>query len=263
MVKFLASDLDGTLYRNNKISEEDMSALELLKSNGHKMIVSTGRSFKELKPILIEYPFDYDYLVLCNGGTILDNNDEIICRRCISDEVRKKIINDFYNIGDALIYFDDGSGVKIIENNAVGVSGVHQDFLNNFAEKISFEAAMNIKCDCEIMSIFSTNESIKKSDRIKEEVLYNYSNEVEAFRNQVFVDIVPKGCSKGNGLLKVLQDENTTPDKLYCVGDSLNDISMFNITNNSYTFNNVEDVVKQYANNYVDYVHEVINDILK
>ena len=37
---------------------------------------------------------------------------------------------------------------------------------------------------------------------------------------------------------------------------------MFNITHNSYTFNDSEDKVKEVANNEVDYVYEVIEDLL-
>ena len=47
----------------------------------------------------------------------------------------------------------------------------------------------------------------------------------------------------------ILQDENLDADCLYCVGDSFNYVSMFNITKNSYTFNEAEEKVKTYANN--------------
>lgn len=63
--------------------------------------------------------------------------------------------------------------------------------------------------------------------------------------------------------MMILEDEKMEIDRLYTVGDSLNDISMFKITNNSYTFNAAEEVVKPHANNIVDYVYEVIDDIIK
>ena len=67
------------------------------------------------------------------------------------------------------------------------------------------------------------------------------------------MDISSKGSSKGEGLKEVLKLENK----------NLNDISMFEITDNSYTFNRAEEGVKAYANNHVDYVHEIINHIVK
>ncbi|MDU5411955.1 MAG: HAD hydrolase family protein, partial [Clostridium perfringens] len=47
------------------------------------------------------------------------------------------------------------------------------------------------------------------------------------------------------------------------IGDSFNDISMFEITDNSYTFNRAEEGVKAHANNHVDYVHEIVDHIIK
>ena len=63
--------------------------------------------------------------------------------------------------------------------------------------------------------------------------------------------------------MRILEDEDQGTDRLYAVGDSLNDISMFNITDNSYTFNQVEEIVKPYANYIVDHVYEVVEDMLK
>lgn len=60
-MKFLASDLDGTLFRENKIMDKDLNALKRLKELGHKVIVSTGRSLKGVKDILNEYLFEYGY----------------------------------------------------------------------------------------------------------------------------------------------------------------------------------------------------------
>ena len=43
-MKILASDLDGTLIKEQKISQKDLDALKKLKENGHKVIVSTRRT---------------------------------------------------------------------------------------------------------------------------------------------------------------------------------------------------------------------------
>ena len=61
----------------------------------------------------------------------------------------------------------------------------------------------------------------------------------------------------------ILQYEKLNADCLYCVGDSFNDVSMFNITKNSYTFNEAEEKVKSYANNIIDNVYEIVDEILK
>lgn len=127
-MKFLASDLDGTLFRDNKISEKDLDALRRLKAFGNKIIISTGRSLKGVNSILKEYPFEYDYLVMCNGGVIMDNRNNIIHEKSIPNKIQNRIIADFYDIGDSLIYYDDGNDTYMIENKLVDVSAVDADF---------------------------------------------------------------------------------------------------------------------------------------
>jgi HAD superfamily hydrolase (TIGR01484 family) len=99
-MKFLASDLDGTLFIDNKILEKDLKALRRLKNMGNKVIISTGRSLKGVKDILREYPFEYDYLVMCNGGIIMDKENNIIHEKVVPNGIQNKIISDFYSTGD-------------------------------------------------------------------------------------------------------------------------------------------------------------------
>nr|WP_312289304.1 Cof-type HAD-IIB family hydrolase [Clostridium chromiireducens] len=262
-MRFLASDLDGTLFRDNKISEKDLRALRRLKELGNKVIVSTGRSFKGVNDILREYPFEYDYLVMCNGALIADSNNKIIHEKVIPNKIQNKIIESFYYWDDSLIYYDDGSATYMIQNDNVDTSKVDADFFNHFSDRVNLDMALSNTADSQIMSIFNVSQSISMSELVKEKLLVDYSEYIEVFRNQFFVDIVPKNCSKGIAIEMILENENMTTDNLYTVGDSLNDVSMFKITNNSYTFNNVEEIVKHHANNFVDYVYEVIGDMLE
>lgn len=48
-MKFLASDLDGTLFRDNKVSEKDLEALRRLKAFGNKIIIFNRKKFKRSK----------------------------------------------------------------------------------------------------------------------------------------------------------------------------------------------------------------------
>ncbi len=131
-----------------------------------------------------------------------------------------------------------------------------------FTKKIYIEDATSSKDDYKIISLSPVDKDQIKAEKIKDEIIKKYGEHVEAYRNQFFVDIVPKGCSKGNALKRILEVEDMSKDDLYVVGDSFNDVSMFNITHNSYTFNDSEEKVKEYANHEVDYVYEVIEALL-
>lgn len=261
-MKILASDLDGTLIKEQKISKKDLDALKKLKENGHKVIVSTGRTLSGVQSVFNDFPFEYDYLVLCNGGLVLNKNNEIIHDKSIDYTIKNSIVNEFYNDGTLLMYYDNGKDTCLINNSSVDTSNLEDDFVETFSNRIEIEDARNAKGTYKMMSVFDVSGSIEKCEDVKNKILDKYGDYVEAYRNQCFVDIVPKGCSKGNGLMMILEDEKMSTDDIYTVGDSFNDVSMFNITKNSYTFNEAEDLVKPHANNLIDYVYEIVEEIL-
>ena len=132
-MKLLASDLDGTLFKNNMISREDLHALKRFREEGNKVIVSTGRTKQGVDTIFKDYYFDYDYLVLCNGGLILDNENKIIHKKSISNKIVIDIINKFFNYKSSMIYYDDGEATKIIDNPLIDKSNIDRDFFESFA----------------------------------------------------------------------------------------------------------------------------------
>lgn len=260
-MRYLASDLDGTLVHDNKVHEDDIKAIQKLKQSGHKFIISTGRSLRGASDVLKNYNIDYDYLLLCNGGLIIDKDNNIILDEWISNEVANKIINDYYDYHNTLVYVDNSEETILIRNDNADTKKVLGLF-DYFSHKLDIEEVRGRKDNFKIMSVFMSDEDIHRAEKIKNEIADKYGDIVEVYRNQYFIDIAPKNCSKGQALLKILELEGKSKDDIYTIGDSFNDISMFNITENSYTFNHAEESIKEHAKNKVDYVHELISEIL-
>ena len=51
MIKLLASDLDGTIVYNNKITEVDLKAVQKLKEEDIKFVICTGKTYAMTKDI--------------------------------------------------------------------------------------------------------------------------------------------------------------------------------------------------------------------
>ena len=199
-MKLLASDFDGTLLVDKKINKRDIEGIKALRKKGHKFIISTGRTLLTMEGVIEKYNLEFDYLVLCNGAVILDKNK------------------------------------KVIKNNLVDFKAVKKIY---FSEEIDFdlvkkEEILNLKSGAVILSICTSDASIERGEEIKERLIEIFGDELSIFRNQFFVDISSKGSSKGEGLKEVLKLENKTLKDIYTIGDSFNDISMFEITDNSY-----------------------------
>jgi hypothetical protein len=72
--KSLASDFDGTLAENGKISGNTLAALERLKSSGRKLILVTGRLLDDLCRTFPEYAI-CDRIVAENGALVYNPTD--------------------------------------------------------------------------------------------------------------------------------------------------------------------------------------------
>lgn len=259
MIKILASDLDGTLIKNEVVSDKDIQAIKKLKDLGHKMIISTGRSPSGVKHLTDKTPIEYDYLVLCNGALVLDRDHEIIIKKEIPSSVIKDLHQTILKNEEYIFYVDDGKHSMLLEGC------VTEPYVDSgyFTKRISHQGVLERSHEYVLLSLLSKDGTVEAAEKIKNYVLDKHGDKVEAFRNQIFVDIVPKGCSKGEGINSVLAKIEEEIVGVYTIGDSWNDVSMFEITENSYTFHEVEEELKNYAKNRVNYVHECIEEMLK
>lgn len=260
-MKILASDLDGTLRVTESIGEDDLKAIKEFRKQGNKFIISTGRTISGIKKVFEEADLEFDYLVLCNGGIILDSEWNIIENNIIDFEIGREIIEEFFEEEEMGLYCDDGENTLVVHNPNQNYSRLV--FLADLLEqRIEKEEVLNQKKNFQMISIFSLDECYDRAEKARIKLDEKYGQRLDIYRNQYFIDLVPKGCSKGDGVLKVLEMVGGDVKNLYTVGDSFNDISMFKVTENSYTFNRAEDGVKLEAKNHIDYVHEIINGIL-
>lgn len=257
MKKILFSDIDGTITNEHEpITPKDQEAIKRLRKQGHLFSFCTGRNIQETK--LITPHFEYDYLVLNNGSMIVDKDDNILYRKQIKNKIAKEILLDSYKKYPYLFYtfFDGIKTYALIDNKTcVLTKEGYQEISGNF-----FDILASTKDDIDIVCAHNPNESLEEVLEIQKHVEQTYPG-IKAQLNVIYLDITVDS-SKGSGLKKLcslLNEDLTT----YCIGDSYNDLSMFEAADNSYTFNRVKDEIKQLTNKQVDYVYEVVNDMLE
>ncbi len=246
MSKVLASDIDGTLFVNEKIHDIDKESILKLKNENYLFGVSTGRSYNGVKFIKEEYGIDIDFYVLLNGALVLDKNKNILEHKVIPYDIIKKIYTK-YNYCD-LLGLDGTDHTSIL----IGENKLTWDNIRNG----NIDEAKNH--DYSLISMDFSSIPLDKVDLISEEINKEFGEVVVSYRNSTFIDVVPKGCSKGTGLNIIINKLKLNRDNIYVIGDSFNDISMFKETKNSFTFNRAEERLKPHAKFIVDSVSECI-----
>lgn len=247
-----ATDLDGTLLRDNEISDKDLEAVKRLSREGHLLAVSTGRPYNGVERILDRYGLDPEYLVLANGALILDREGTVIRHEVIGLPEVREITRICQELGFA-VSFDTGyrsysyqyDFPQFVLDNIVGCGRI--DSLDSLVEEVSLISA-------------AASHGVEQTEEALRIILDRFGDKVAAFRNVSYIDVVPKETSKGTGIREVMEREGIGKDAVYAIGDSLNDLSMFMEAGHAFTFHGVEEIVRAGADVSVSSVAECINE---
>lgn len=237
------TDLDGTLYKNDKtVSNENLDAIEYFKSEGGLFTFITGRvpkiSASICETIKPNAPYGCN-----NGGGIYDIvQNDYLWSMPLADGVKELIDsvkiqlpqvaiqvntkNEIYFLNDnlAMVYFRKVTGVENITKNFEDIN--EPIFKIVFADE-SEERILNLE------KILKSHSDADKFDFIRSE--------------RRLYEILPKGVSKGNVLLKLADLLKIDRKKTIAVGDYHNDISMIKSAGVGIAVSNAADQVKAVA----------------
>ena len=257
-MKILFSDLDGTLVNGQQLlSFKNIEMMKELQKQGHIMVICTGRNIKEIErdPSFHQLPFDY--MILNNGGHIVDKDYQTLYEKVIEKDVGVDILEHAMSYPDMWTYFCDGHVNYAYKN---GVTYDHSIMKTTIDEdfRVLYQKAKHFQIIC----FNQDNEGIEDTQKCYDYIQEKYRGKMEAYFNTYFVDVVPYGCSKGTGIRQLLKIIQKPIEAVYAIGDSYNDISMIQEADFGYTFHHAHDDIKQATQYHVDYVYEVIEDML-
>lgn len=92
-IKLVATDLDGTLLRQDKsISDTDLNSLNRLKEAGIIRVAATGRSLYKVKEVL-PHDLPLDFVVFSSGAGVYDwKNEDLLHREYFTQETSQEIV---------------------------------------------------------------------------------------------------------------------------------------------------------------------------
>lgn len=258
-MKIIFSDMDGTIIELNEARhEKDCEMLKELRKRGHLVAFNTGRNYQEAHFCIERHHFPYDYLILNNGAHIVDSHGTELFKKVIPQSVGRKIIEHSIQIPNVCTFFFNGNRTigycngKTLEHTHHGHIELNDiDFIEEYQKAEEFD----------IIAVNQLDEGIEDILKVQDYIKKNFNDMAIGTLNTHYLDITAQGCSKGNGIL-TLESLLNQKVETYCIGDSYNDISMFETADYAYTFHHVDDSIKKHAQQQVHYVYEVIEDML-
>ena len=130
-MKLFVTDLDGTLVEYNNITDENLEGIKRLNASGELLAVATGRAYNSCTFLKEKYGVKVDYLILLNGGLIIDKDGKVVHHKEISYNTVNSIITDVKS-DDSVISVETGYTSYVVHGR--------------YKEDIALLAGMGIKC---------------------------------------------------------------------------------------------------------------------
>ena len=228
----LVSDYDQTFYINDNDIEKNKKAVEQFQNKGNIFVIATGRSYLDFKNKLDLYNFNYDYVILNHGATILDKDNNIFANYSIDSNIIKDIYEDL-NIKESINSFNCSELESRVDFN-------HQNLTK-----------INVK--------YNSREEARRINKIINDKYSNYV--VSYFVNTNSIEIISNQTNKSNAINILIERLGLSKDDIYTIGDGYSDIDMIKDFNGYAIKDSVEEL-KQVSIKEYESVSDLINDML-
>ena len=245
------SDLDGTLMRNNeRLSEFTVETLNELLGRGLPFTFATARSIESARVITGELKINLP-VITRNGAVLADNSTGKHLQKSVftQEEVvlLKKLLPELPSCGFVSCFLDD---IMI----RTYVPADHTEGLKGYIDYYKDDPSMRKADDLNGMfcgvpgyvTLIGEKERIAPIyEKVREYRGWESLFQKDTYRDEYWLEICPQNCTKAKTVLKL--KEKFGYKKLVVFGDSLNDISMFEIADESYAVANATDELKKIA----------------
>ena len=278
MAKLLAIDLDGTLFYPRRmrhcICKKNVKFLRRWIDDGNKVVLVTSRSTQFTDRLKDEIKRPVDFITCCSSQIIANN--ELIYDKAMPNAEIKEIINRIEKAYEPIAFLMTTDNHPCIIKTGRKVAFFYMWFYKiwwwfQFSYREPFIAdddLFNKELDnARIFKIMTFIGLKKKKASISKELNKEFREkfpEIECSWTAQVNELTPQGCNKGNGVEKYCQLMGIDQNDVYVVGDSGNDITMFNkYHEHSYCMKRGHPSARKYAKYIISRVYKLENLILE
>ncbi len=253
MRKLIFFDIDGTIITEDEqeriIPDSVITCLHALHQNNHLCFVNTGRAFAEIDDVIRALPFDG---YVCGCGTYITYQGKVLLANTIPFSLGNELIKDLDYChlewvleGTEAVYYSPFPYTTRIGD----FKAEHQTLLPEFSHTVNLQETHNLAFDKFCICLNKDSEFEKFYQKYQESLTF-------IDRGNAFYEVVPKGFSKASGI-SFLEDYFQIPNKdTIAIGDSTNDLPMFNYAGYSIAMANGSKEIFDYA----DYITDSVLD---
>ena len=278
MAKLLAIDLDGTLFYPKRIKKcickKNVLFLRKWIDAGNKVVLVTSRSTQFTAKLKDEIQRPVDFINCCSSQIIAD--DKMVYDKAMPNKQLKQVLKHIEDTYEPIALLMTSENHPCIIKYSRRVSKIYTFFYRIWwwfqfsyrepfvADNEVFEKELESAKVYKIMTFIGLRKNKAKISKETNKELREEFPEIESSWTAQVNELTPMGCNKGNGVERYCQLVNINPDDVYVVGDSGNDITMFNkFHEHSYCMRRGHPSARKYAKHIISRVYKLDKLILR
>lgn len=242
MTKIIFIDFDDTLFSHfsKSVPESAIKAIDLLHNSGIKVFLSTGRSLAELEYFGID-KIKYDGIIANNGQICYDNKGEAYFDYPIDGELKEKIVAMFKEKRVPLVLnTEERLIINMVNDTAIQRM---KSIDTPVPDVVTYTDQKFYMCSY----LFDSPDEFYKLGDIRNLGKISYWHNGDC-------DIVDKTMNKGIAVKKLIEILGIDKKDTMCIGDSKNDIEMFENCEISIAMGNASDDLKSISTYVTDHI---------
>jgi len=261
-IRLVAIDLDGSLLTSqDAITERTVQAVRSLISHGVTLVVATGRMFCSAKRFALLFG-PHTPVIAYNGAWISYARGELLLHKPIPLDLARETLN-FFKEKNWYVqsYIDDVLYVRELNDKALTYAK-HSDVV----PVVVGEELYNPKK--EPTKLLAVADDVSETERMRDEIKSHFNDRLfVAISSPLYIDMGNPETNKGKALTFLAGHFGINKDEICVIGDSENDINMFEAAGISIAMGNAREEVKAKAtfvtaSNDEDGVAVAIEDII-
>lgn len=239
MIKFIATDMDGTLLNsNNEIHADFYPMFQSLKEKDIIFAAASGRQYYNLLERFKDIKDDMMFIAE-NGTFVVYKGKELIV-----NSLEKNIAKELIEIG------------RTIPNSYVILCGKNSAYIESHDERLIKQTAKYYERYKIVENLTSIDDDILKvticdfngSENNSNNYFDEYRDKVQiTVSGEIWLDMVAKGINKGVAINEIQNLLNIDYKETMVFGDYLNDLEMMSSAYHSYAMANAHDILKKAA----------------
>jgi Cof subfamily protein (haloacid dehalogenase superfamily) len=259
MIKLIVSDLDGTLLDESiKVRESDIEMINQAIGQGITFCLATGRKDRDIVAVLEMLDRSF-HRISQNGAFIVMDDETDLHSTFFEPAIAKKL---YHHVKDKeVLTFVSTRHDEMIQKKNEIVEKIEKFLFSPITENPNLHEEIGVSIQPSKIVVTGYDEVIKP---LQKELLEQYPDELDAYISAPYtLDLMPKNISKGNAVKKLAGKIGIDPSEIACIGDSFNDVPMFQMAQYSFAMSKAKPEVKEHATYEVESVGEAIKMVLE